>query len=150
MGSSSISPKKPPKGYFTQWASQFCVAAELTRRGYLVTLPLGNAPKTDIMAISPSGKRFTVEVKGLGEGNWWIIGKVEPSEDLFYILVHVPREDPTQRPRFFIMKSDEVKNEEDKYIEEKKAKGKKVTEMDYGFAWKTVFKYENQWDKLPK
>ncbi len=32
--------------YHTQWAAQFYVAAELTRRGYFVILTLGKRPST--------------------------------------------------------------------------------------------------------
>jgi hypothetical protein len=53
------------KRYKTQWAAQFYAAAELTRRGYLVSLTLGNAPVADLLAVSPSGKHFMVDVKGL-------------------------------------------------------------------------------------
>jgi len=135
------------KGYFTQWASQFYVAAELTRRGYLVSLTLGNAPSVDLLVVSPSGKQFMVDVKGLRRRNWWITGR--PKEDIFYILVYVP-EDVEKSPRFFIMTSSEVKSEVEKHIENLKLKGRRVTELEYGFSWKTAFKYENQWGKLPK
>ena len=52
------------KRYQTQWAGQFYVAAELTRRGYLVSLTLGNAPVVDLLVVSPDGEHFGVDVKG--------------------------------------------------------------------------------------
>jgi len=55
---------KRGKKYFTQWASQFYVAAELVRRGYLVSLSFGNAPVVDLLVQSPKGILFTIDVKG--------------------------------------------------------------------------------------
>ena len=40
----------------SQWSGQFFTAGELTRRGYWVSIPLGNAPSTDIIAVSPFGE----------------------------------------------------------------------------------------------
>ena len=40
--------EKTLKRYCVQWAAQFFVAAELTRRGYIVSFTLGNAPETDL------------------------------------------------------------------------------------------------------
>lgn len=51
------------KRYQTQWAGQFYVAAELTRRGYIVSFTLGNAPTTDLLARVPEGEAFSVEVQ---------------------------------------------------------------------------------------
>jgi len=47
--------------YKTQWAAQFFAAAELTRRGYLVSLTFGNAPASGLHVQSPIGTQFTVE-----------------------------------------------------------------------------------------
>ena len=135
------------KEYFTQWAAQFYVAAELTRRGYLVALTLGNAPKTDLMVESPGGSRFAVDVKGLRERNWWIVR--HPREDVFYVFVHVP-ENPEEPPRFCVMTGSEVREEVERYLEEARSRGKVIKETDYGLTWKTPFKHENRWDKLPK
>jgi len=139
-----------PKRYFTQWAAQFYVAAELTRRGYLVSLTLGMAPKADLLVVSPSGKHFMVDVKGLSSPNWWIIGEhgLELHEDLYFILVYIPK-DPEQSPRFFAMTSYDVKTEIEKHLDELRAREREITNLEYGFYWKVAFKYENRWDKLP-
>ena len=49
-----------PKKYKTQWTAQFFVAAELTRRGYLVTFTLGNAKDVDLLAVSPKARNFAL------------------------------------------------------------------------------------------
>jgi hypothetical protein len=39
----------------TQWAAQFAVASELCKRGYEVSLTMGNAtPVADLMLVSPT------------------------------------------------------------------------------------------------
>jgi len=136
--------------YFTQWAAQYYVAAELIRRGYLVSITLGNAPTVDIFAESHSGKAFMIDVKGLRSPNWWILGKKhEPRPDLFYILVYIPK-NLDQRPRFFIMTSEEAMREVEKHLEDLRSRGREENKLEYGFAWKVAFKYENAWHKLPK
>ena len=56
--------------YKTQWATQFYAAAELTRRGYLVSLTFGNAAVSDLHVQSPDGVLFTVDVKGQSSRNF--------------------------------------------------------------------------------
>ena len=63
------------KRYLTQWGAQFYVAAELSRRNYLVTFTFGNAPTTDLLVVSPNEKAFRVEVKGQKTHNFWLIKK---------------------------------------------------------------------------
>ena len=60
----------------TQWAAQFAVASELCKRNYQVALTLGNHPKVDLMAISPIGARFLVEVKGQYQKRYWQLSGV--------------------------------------------------------------------------
>lgn len=40
----------------TQWAATYLVAAELTRRGYRVGWPMGNAPSKDLLVESRKGR----------------------------------------------------------------------------------------------
>ena len=41
----------------TQWAATCLVAAELTKRGYRVGWPMGNAPTKDLLVESPRGQQ---------------------------------------------------------------------------------------------
>lgn len=79
------------KRYRTQWASQFFVAAELTRRGYLVSLTFGNAPVADLLVVSPSEREFMVDVKGQSTKNFWLFQRRERREDLFFVLVYLAK-----------------------------------------------------------
>ena len=59
--------------YSTQWVAQFYVAAELTKKGYIVAFTLGNAPSTDILVSTPTENNFRVEVKGHSTRNCGIL-----------------------------------------------------------------------------
>ncbi len=92
--------KKRKSAHHTQWAAQFAVASELCKRDYQVALTMGNHPNADLMAISPNGVAFTVDVKGLRSKNTWLIRRKPKTERLFYVLACVP---PGQPNQFFIM-----------------------------------------------
>jgi len=135
------------KRYRTQWAAQFYVAAELTRRGYLVSLTLGNAPVADLLVVSPRGKHFMIDVKGQATRNFWIIKRRAPRDDLFYILVYLPK--GNERPRFFILSSSELMEEREEYRRHIELKGRKYRDELGGINWSTALKYEDRWDGLP-
>jgi hypothetical protein len=149
LGASGKGKKGRNPRYFSQWSSTFYAAAELTRRGYLVSITLGRAPKVDLLVESPSGKPFKVQVKSLQYRNYWLIGEVPLDEDLFYILVYVPR-DLSRPPEFCILTSKEMYEEVGRYQEGLKEKGKPITRLEYCIPFDVAFKYKNAWDKLPK
>jgi len=61
------------KKFQTHRAAQFYTAAELTRRGYLVTLTNINAKEQDICVVSPKGQKYCIDVRGLASSNFWLI-----------------------------------------------------------------------------
>ena len=130
--------------YHTQWAAQFYAAAELTRRGYLVAFTLGNAKASDLLVSCDSGDNFVVEVKGLSRSNFWLFRRVHPRGDLFYIFVALGN--VGEHPRFNILSSAEAMAEYDDY---KRSYPQMQGDM-WGMKWTTAFKYEDQWEKLPK
>jgi hypothetical protein len=72
----------------SHWSGEFFAAGELVRRGYWTSFTLGNAPSTDLLAISPKGFPFKVEVKTVRrKGNSWWIKNALFADDLFYVLV---------------------------------------------------------------
>jgi len=83
----------------TQWSGQFGVAHELTRRGYLVTFTMGNAPIADILCKSPQGHTFAAQVKSLKTKNYFLYQEslVTPNPNLCVIFALVP-DDLTQTP----------------------------------------------------
>lgn len=133
--------------YKTQWAAQFFVAAELTRRDYLVSLTLGNAPVSDLLVQSPQGHPFTVDVKGQSTRNFWLIQPRNPNPDHYFVLVYLPRDNSS--PRYFVVRSDELMRKREDYRESKLQRGKYNDKLG-GINWSTAFPYENQWTELPE
>jgi transcriptional regulator with XRE-family HTH domain len=136
-GTIDSEPKKRGSTYLTQWAAQFLVAGELTRRGYLISFPFGNAPATDIHATSPNGTSFPVEIKGLKSANFWLVRKPRGKDLRLYILALVPQGEPLKAPRYFVLT----------------AKDLLLIHVDDpkwpGMNWGAVLEYESRWDKLP-
>ena len=134
------------QGHQTQWAAQFAVASELCKRGYEVSLTMGNStPLADLMVVSPVGKEmFLIDVKGLYRKNPWIM-KWKPSRsNLYYIFAYVPTNEPNQ---FFVMSQGQA----NKLIEDELTRlGRPDTYSVTGFVWKLALPYENRWNVLPK
>ncbi len=129
------------KRYFTQWAAQFYAAAELSRRGYLVSLTLGNAPTSDLLVVSPKRTHFKVQVKGLSSNTSWLVQKVENKEkDLFWMLVCIPEGKPA---RFFILNNREMKKGW-RTVKDPKDKAPSGLLSTY------VDQFEDKWKTLPK
>ena len=53
--------KERQSAHRTQWAAQFAVASELSKRGYQVALTMGIHPVIDLMVISPKGVPFLID-----------------------------------------------------------------------------------------
>jgi uncharacterized protein YhbP (UPF0306 family) len=104
----TMAKKERRSAHRTQWAAQFAVASELCKRDYQVALTLGNHPSADLMAISPKGIPFTVDVKGLYKKNFWAIRAKAKTPNLFYIFAFVPDE---AQNRFFILTQDQANKE---------------------------------------
>jgi hypothetical protein len=135
------------KRYQTQWAAQFFAAAELTRRGYLVSLTFGNAPVSDLMVQSPMGKQFSVDVKGQSTRNFWLVQTRPPNPNHFFVLVYLPPE--FAPPRFFVLSSDELMRRRNEYRQSVEYRGKYRDDLG-GINWKTAFDYEDKWIALPE
>jgi hypothetical protein len=137
----------PHKHYQTQWSAQFFAAAELTRRGYLVTLTFGNAPVIDILAQSPKGVQFSVDVKGQSTKNFWLIQRRESLPHHYYILVYVPAEAP---PTYLVMSCEEMMKRRVEYQEHIVSTGGKYRDDLGGMNWSTALNYKDKWNTLPK
>ena len=137
--------------HHTQWAAEFFAAAELSRRGYLVALTLGNAPSTDLFAKGPCGAALSIEVKGQqGKSDWFI--RQPERDDTAYMLVSVPtgNVDKSGTPRFFIMTSTEIREAMDQYLRDRRARGTSDDKWQPAIRWRDAAHHENRWDKLPK
>lgn len=135
------------KKYQTQWATQFYAAAELTRRGYLVSLTFGNAPSIDLFVESPSGQQFTVDVKGQSTRNFWIIQHRIFNANHFFILVYLPKN--MEQPHYYILSSDELMKRRDEYRQTSEPKGKYRDDLG-GINFTTALDYQDNWRILPE
>lgn len=137
------------KKYSSQWAAQFYVCAELSRRGYLVSIPLGNAKFTDIHVETESGHDFRIDVKSLiNKGNNYIFKRIEPFKDKFYVLALLPPD--SSAPSFFILPSKDLMAIRDDFQKEVETKGRNWNDPMAGVYIRHVEKYKDRWDLLPK
>ena len=136
----------------TQWAAQFAVASELCKRDYRVALTMGNHPMVDLMVSSPTGKLFSIDVKGLYKKNFWGVRKRGLTENLFYIFAFVPDNATNQ---FYILTQGQVNDEIENGFARARARAKAKNKSDDkaelfpGLEWKFVSQF-NKWDVLPK
>ena len=142
--------------YGVQWGAQFFVAAELTRRGYVISFTLGNAPETDLHVSNiDSSIQFRVDVKGHSRENFWEIKYKKPKDDLFYILVDL-FSDTYNPPKYYILCSKEAMKEWQDYkkhiIAKRQEKGREPPPENWrwGIPHKQVVKYINKWEILQK
>jgi len=91
-------------------AGEFLVAGELSRRGYPVSITMGNAKSVDIYA-GTRGEVVKVDAKaGRSKGNWPIT-KDSIEEDTFYIFVFLQAKRGINRnlaPEYFVAKGEEL------------------------------------------
>jgi len=132
--------------YKTQWATQFYAAAELTRRGYLVSLTFGNAAVADLHVQSPSSTLFTVDVKGQSSKSFWLVQRRAKNTSHFFILVYLPP--ALAQPRYFVLTSDELMRQRDEYEQLSVARGKYRDDLG-GMNWSAAYNYEDRWNALP-
>jgi len=57
------------------------------------------------MVQSPSGARFSIDVKGLYKPNYWAVKPKNPKDDLFYVFAFVPEGGSN---RFYVLPQAEV------------------------------------------
>jgi hypothetical protein len=123
-------------------SSEFLVAGELSRRGYNVTLTLGNTKAIDLI-IEKDGAFVGVQVKGIQRKKsicWNIIVSKIENRGYLYVLVNL-NADNLDHPEYFILTEEEVKRNF------KSAKSQRDY-LDYGMAVKlnikdTWYKFES-------
>lgn len=124
----------------TGLAAEFFVAAELTRRGYVVTLTFGNTKAIDLIVINHAGEPVPVQVKGMQRSKslCWNMSRDAVKENVFYVLVNL-HADTLIQPEFFVLSGAEMK-----------ATLKKVESrrdyIDYTTIKASAFR--NAWEKL--
>jgi len=146
--------------YQTQWAGQFGVAHEMTRRGYLVTFTMGNAPTADLLCKSPNGIEFSVQVKSLKSKNYFLYQEplLHTNSYLFFVFVLVPTTigySNLNPPEYFVLDKPQflkaVAEETERAIEVEKKRGRPFAKFSPGINYRTINKdeYRNAWQNLP-
>ena len=95
----------------THLAGEFLVAGELSRRGYPVSITMGNAKSVDIYAEDRNGVPFKVDAKaGRTKTNWPVL-KGTIHADVYYIFVYMGTDDQINRcqsPEYFVVTGKEI------------------------------------------
>jgi hypothetical protein len=133
--------------YQTQWAGQFYSAAELVRRGYLVSFTLGNAPGTDLHVTSPKGVSFRVECKSMRTRTTWLF-KVKPDdEDRYFVFCFIPSAESIY-PSFYVLTNQQALDTiESKKLRVRSQRGATSDWSDASFG--DIKKFEGLWNSLP-
>jgi hypothetical protein len=127
----------------THLAGEFLVAGELSRRGYPVSITMGNAKSVDIYAESVKGVVKIDAKAGRAKGNW-PISKDSVQHDVFYIFVHLGTDNQIKSnmsPEYFIVTGQEIKQKQ--LI--------KTWKTRQGIKYQSLNdqKYKGHWDKIP-
>ncbi len=93
--------------------SQFYVAAELSRRGYMAVITMGNCPNTDILCSNKDGTKFIhIQVKTFRPGDTACsVGKKAErfyGDNFFWILSGIPEPDSEGTFQYYIVPSKEM------------------------------------------
>lgn len=94
-------------------ASQFFVAAELCRRGFVANVTLGNCPNVDILCTNKSATRFVhIQVKTFvpGSRTCSVGQKAEKDfgESFFWVIAGIPAPDQMAPFEYYIIPSREM------------------------------------------
>lgn len=90
-------------------SAEFFVAAELSRRGYNVTLTFGNTKSIDLL-IEKDNSTIAIQVKGIQRKKsiCWNIKRTSIRENLIYVFVNL-NADTLVEPEYFILTNEEIK-----------------------------------------
>ena len=129
----------------THLSGEFLVAGELSRRGYPVSITMGNAKSIDIYADSKDGP-IKIDAKAGRTKTNWPINESAVSKDQYYIFVYLQDENKIKEnvpPEYFVVSGKELLSKKKKLI----AKFKVMQGVMYQSLKED--KYKERWDKLP-
>ncbi len=133
------------KPHNTEQAARSYVMFELARRDYSVQPTDSRFPSEDLLVISPNGKHFGIDVKGMSTKNFWQIKEIQPSDEIFFALVYVRQQ---ELPDVFIIDSHTMMKLHREYKERMLANGVR-DDGRWGVLWSTPFPYKDKWDTFP-
>lgn len=132
-----------PRNNTTHLAGEFLVAGELSRRGYPVSITMGNAKSVDIY-VETRSRIVKVDAKASRHRTSWPIKEPSVGKDVIYIFVSLGSEEEiidNYAPIYFIVAGDEI-------IKKRLIRDWKSIP---GIPYQTlnVDEYKETWDKLP-
>jgi len=125
-------------------AAEFCVAGELSRLGYNVSLTFGNTTSIDLL-LEKEGETSAVQVKGIQRTKsiCWNLDKRKIMDGVYYVLVNLHVDKPLEKPEFFVLTSEEAKN----LFKNTPKQGENRTYLDYN-AIKKLENFQDCWWKI--
>jgi len=139
-------------------ASQFFVAGELCRRGYVAVITMGNCPNTDILCSNVQGNKFVhIQVKTLRpKDKTCSVGlksEIDYGSNFFWILGGIPEPEKNDDFIYYIIPSkDMAKNMKENHAiweETPGKKGQKHNITNFRCVEMPPDKASNGWDVLP-
>jgi hypothetical protein len=131
----------------TEQSARGYLMYQLARRRYAVQITDSRFPTEDLLAVSPSGKHFGIDVKGQKKRSLWRVKEPPYYSELFYVFIYVPIE---SEPKVFIMDCDILRKLWCKYKDRIKTKSTTRKTEPWGLNWTTPHSYEDRYDLLPK
>jgi len=127
-------------------AGEYLVAGELSRRGYLVSITMGNAKAVDIFA-STQKETIKIDVKASRNKTSWPIAKA--NEDLYYVFVYLQPKDKLR-----IESKSGISTPPEYYIVPAKDIVRKNLIIPWesipGIKYNSLKEYRERWDLLPQ
>jgi len=127
-------------------AAEFCVAGELSRKGFNVSITFGNTKSIDLL-IEKNDATTAIQVKGIQRTKsiCWNFDKTKVKNGIIYILVNLHVDKPDSTPEYFVLTSEEALT---LFKDTPKEKNKR-TYLDYS-TLKKMTGFQNAWGKLMK
>ncbi|MBA7499433.1 hypothetical protein ES704_02177 [subsurface metagenome] len=124
-------------------AGEFLIAGELSRRGYPVSITMGNAKSVDIYADTQKGVIRVDAKAGRAKGNW-PISKNAISKDVYYIFVYLQTTKGIRNckaPEYFVASGEDILSQNLIQIW--------GTRQGIPYSTLNTSSYKDRWDKLP-
>jgi len=149
-------------------AAQYFTAGELSRRGIIAVITMGNCPNTDILCSNKEGNKFVhIQVKTFVPGNKTcsVGNKAEHDygEKFIWVLAGIARPDQNMENEYYIIPSKDMsENVSKSFISWKETPGKNGRQHDPSNKVRTIHlppfkdqfhewdisKYRNRWDSI--
>ena len=147
-------------------ASQFFVAGELCRQGWMAVVTMGNCPNTDILVSNKAGTKFVhVQVKTFVPGNRTcsvgMKAEQEFGDNFFWVLAGIPTPGQDEPFVYYVIPSAEmafqVRRNHQAWLDAPGKKGQPhnpttirtvtLPPQTNGFGW-DLNAYKNRWDLI--